>query len=82
MIAIERVKSSFDIVFADPPYEYKKHRDLSERILSNHLIAPGGWFIIEHPANIVMNDLPNYFETRKYGKVHFSFFSSPNKSES
>lgn len=77
LIALERVKNTFDIIFADPPYDYNKYQELVRIITAGNLINQGGWFIIEHPSGISFNQMPHFHETRRYGKVHFSFFHKP-----
>ena len=38
------------------------------------LLYPGGYFILEHPADYSFRDHPRFVKERKYGNVHFSFF--------
>ncbi len=73
-VAIKRVHQKFRLIFADPPYEYPDHEKLSLEILELHLLEEDGWYILEHPASVVLSHIPGYSETRHYGKVHFSFF--------
>ncbi len=71
--AIHSVKESFDVVFADPPYQMKNINDLANVLLEANLLNPGGILIIEHGKDTVYEH-PKLRETRKYGNVHFSFF--------
>ncbi len=73
-VAIKRVNRKFRLIFADPPYEYPDHERLTREILELQLLEENGWYIIEHPVTVVLTDIPGYYETRHYGKVHFSFF--------
>jgi 16S rRNA (guanine(966)-N(2))-methyltransferase RsmD len=41
-----RLGVSPDIVFADPPYGYRKYRDLIRKVME--VLKPGGVFILEH----------------------------------
>lgn len=75
IVALERVKNKFDLIFADPPYDYKNHREIVSKVFERGLLAPGGWMVIEHPKEVEFSDMPAWYETRKYGKVHFSFFT-------
>ncbi|MFV0365162.1 MAG: RsmD family RNA methyltransferase [Mangrovibacterium sp.] len=70
----EKVGKSYDIIFADPPYELKQLADIPNLIFDNNLLNPGGIFILEHPKDYDFSDQKAYTETRKYGSVHFSFF--------
>ncbi|MCX6270237.1 MAG: 16S rRNA (guanine(966)-N(2))-methyltransferase RsmD [Bacteroidetes bacterium] len=64
----------FDVIFADPPYDMDNIIDLPVRIMEGNWLNPEGWFIIEHSAFIGFSAYPGFFDVRKYGKVHFSFF--------
>lgn len=74
-VAIERSKDTFDIVFADPPYDYKEHLYLANAVMNAGLLKPDGIFIMEHPAEINFKHHPGWLETRHYGRVYFSFFN-------
>ena len=73
-VAIKRVNKKFQLIFADPPYEYPDHEKITKEILDLQLLAEDGWLIIEHPASVNLKHIAGYSETRNYGKVHFSFF--------
>lgn len=64
----------FDLIFADPPYHIDKMPKLPDLILNKELLLEGGLLIIEHDKFTDFSDHANYFETRKYGNVRFSFF--------
>jgi 16S rRNA (guanine(966)-N(2))-methyltransferase RsmD len=76
---VQRSLTSYDIVFADPPYDWDKHEELATALLENNFLNEGGEAIIEHSADTDLSHLPGFFEHRKYGHVHFSFFSIPTK---
>jgi 16S rRNA (guanine966-N2)-methyltransferase len=67
-------RKQYDLIFADPPYELKNLTDLPEAVLGRDLLLPGGWFILEHSRKHTFNAVPYFFDERKYGNVHFSFF--------
>ena len=71
-IASNHVK--YDLIFADPPYALDKLPTLPDLIFANELLAEDGWFVLEHSANNNFAEHPHFFEERKYGNVHFSFF--------
>ena len=71
---LEICKLQFDIIFADPPYDYKKTNELVETVISRKLIKEDGWLIVEHPESLVLNTVKGFFEKRNYGRVNFSFF--------
>jgi len=65
---------SYDVIFADPPYDFGRYEELTDMILENKLLKEDGILIIEHPSAIQLSHFPNFHETRRYGRVHFSFF--------
>lgn len=71
---ISSCRSRFDLIFADPPYALDKLPTLPDLIFQHELLAEGGWFVLEHSANNNFKEHPHFFEERKYGNVHFSFF--------
>ncbi len=74
-IACKKLKGQrFDLIFADPPYNLDKLRDLPAAIFDNELLSEGGIAIIEHPASIDFSDHPRFSEHRQYGSVNFSLF--------
>ena len=74
---VRRAATSYDIVFADPPYDYEGHEELARAIVEGGRLRPGGEAIIEHSEGTDLSHLPGFFERRKYGHVHFSFFARP-----
>jgi 16S rRNA (guanine(966)-N(2))-methyltransferase RsmD len=79
-IALERSKEQFDLIFADPPYDFGRYEELALKIVNSGRLTSQGMAIIEHPAEIKLTHLPLYHETRSYGKVNFSvFISTPSQ---
>ena len=74
---VQKTTTSYNIVFADPPYDWDKHEALAEALIQKGFLEEGGEAIIEHSADTDLSHLPGFFEHRKYGHVHFSFFSRP-----
>ncbi len=73
---IEKQPATFDIVFADPPYDLENFEEVPVRILESHLLSEGGWFILEHSKSHSFSHLPGYSDHRNYGSVNFSIFHS------
>jgi len=65
----------WNLIFADPPYALKNYQELTESILSSGILENDGLLIMEHPTEVDLSSVPSYYETRKYGRVHFSFFN-------
>lgn len=73
--AIPRIKNKYDIVFADPPYDFDKIPEIPELIFDNNILLKEGWFILEHGKNLDFSLHPHFKELREYGSVHFSIFT-------
>lgn len=71
---IEIASSSYDIVFADPPYDHPRFEDIPSLILNSRLVAPGTLVIIEHGKTRSFSRLPGFIQHRAYGSVNFSIF--------
>ncbi len=71
---IKKTKATFDIIFADPPYDLKEAKELPEQLLKSGVLKPGGLFIFEHSDRNNYSHIPELSEVRKYGKVIFSIF--------
>lgn len=72
---VQRNSASYDIVFADPPYDYEFYEDLARSIIERSLLSPDGIAVIEHSEETDLSHLPGFVEQRRYGNVNFSFFS-------
>jgi len=66
---------SFDIIFADPPFDHKGLAELPDLIFSTDILNKQGIFILEHPGNYSFTAHPHFQHHRKYGGVNFTFFS-------
>ena len=68
---------NYDLVFADPPYDFstKKLQYLLEILLYKDWIKESGCLILEHSSRWTVPNIFFYTSyTKKYGKVHLSFF--------
>ncbi|MBC7695947.1 MAG: 16S rRNA (guanine(966)-N(2))-methyltransferase RsmD [Burkholderiales bacterium] len=72
---LEKSHSTFDVIFADPPYELENIAAIHDLVFTHNLLNADGWLIIEHSQKTDLSAKKNYIETRKYGNVNFSFFS-------
>lgn len=68
--------NTFDIVFADPPFDMPDKEKLIAQVIDTDLLKTDGFFILEHSDKEFFNRNAHYRETRRYGKVCFSFFKS------
>lgn len=70
---LNKTEHQFDLVFADPPYEYEHYQRLITSVLEKTMMNEG-LFILEHRQNISFEEHANFVEDRKYGEVKFTFF--------
>lgn len=72
---IKKCSIQYDLVFADPPFDLKDFDKIPERFFENDLLKDEGVFILEHSDKMSFDQHPQFSEVKKYGKVHFSFFT-------
>ena len=74
-------KSSYDIIFADPPYnmEQKDFEEIVTLIFENELMEEDGMLIVEHSKYTKMDHLMNFSFQKSYGGSFFSFFEFENE---
>lgn len=65
---------SYDIIFADPPFELKGLEGLPDLIFDTKRLNESGLFVLEHAKKHTFTSHPNFSFEKKYGSVHFSFF--------
>ena len=70
-------RGSFDVIFADPPYDFPKEQlqKLVATSIDNGFLKNEGVFIMEHSKHLDLSDTNNFIEARRYGGSVFSFFS-------
>lgn len=73
---LEKAKSEYDIIFADPPYEMDQAQfeKIPQLVFENSLLAQEGMLIIEHSKHTKMEGLPRLSFEKHYGGSVFSFF--------
>lgn len=71
---LDKTGETFNIVFADPPFDLPQINEIPDAVIENGIIAPEGVLIIEHPKEIDFSSHKYFKEIRNYGKVNFSFF--------
>ncbi len=70
---LSRSPARFDIVFADPPYDYADMPGLIETVLASWL-EEDGWLILEHDVRHVFVEHPKCVFAKPYGKTIVSIF--------
>lgn len=72
---LEICTKRFDIIFADPPYKLEGIDTIPDRIFEKDLLRSDGYMILEHSDEYDFKNHLNFCKERRYGNVHFSFFS-------
>ncbi|KOH45173.1 RsmD family RNA methyltransferase [Sunxiuqinia dokdonensis] len=70
----EQTTEKFDVIFADPPYDHPRFKEVPALIFNNELLNENGLFILEHSKYFDFSEMKEFQESRHYGSVHFSFF--------
>lgn len=71
---LARDAASYDIVFADPPYDHPRFAEIPDLILGSSLVAPGTLVIVEHSKKHDFSCVQGFFRHLVYGSVNFSLF--------
>jgi 16S rRNA G966 N2-methylase RsmD len=68
--------ATYDLIFADPPYDLEGIESIPDLIFSSNLLADDGMLILEH-SSLYKFEKHLYFDSqRQYGSVNFSFFKN------
>lgn len=71
---IDQCTEQFDFIFAGPPYALTTIDELPEKIIEKKLLAPRGWFVLEHTPRNNYEQNPLFATARNYGTTVFSIF--------
>jgi 16S rRNA (guanine(966)-N(2))-methyltransferase RsmD len=71
---LSRFARPFDLVFADPPYDYPEMSKLIDVVLTGGWLAEGGWFLLEHDKRHHFTEHPNCVFSKPYGRTIVSIF--------
>lgn len=60
-------EQTFDLIFADPPFDDPDLTKLPNLIFEEKILNPNGIFILEHGERIGFGQHPNFMKEKKYG---------------
>jgi len=66
----------FDLIFSDAPYDIDNVMILPDLVFSHNWLNEDGLLIIEHTRSLQFAGHKHFSQTRRYGKVNFSFFTA------
>ncbi|HRH99892.1 MAG TPA: RsmD family RNA methyltransferase [Saprospiraceae bacterium] len=72
---IQTSHSTFDYIFAGPPYPLKEIPEIPDLIFQYQLLKTNGIFVLEHHQAHRFETHPRFWQLRTYGQTHFSFFN-------
>lgn len=75
-VFLKTCTKSYDIIFADPPYEMDGIDELPDIIFSKPILNPQGYFIFEHSKGKDFSKHKHFVKHKCYGSVNFSIFSA------
>jgi 16S rRNA (guanine966-N2)-methyltransferase len=80
---LEKNKTSYDIIFADPPYalDQKTFEKIVLLIFEKELLNEEGMMIIEHSKYTKLDHMINFSFQKSYGGSIFSFFELDSTEE-
>ena len=71
----------YDLIFADPPYDYPTMDEIIQRVLSDGWLAADGWFLLEHDKRHNFTEHPNCAFSKPYGRTIVSIFVLPGEDQ-
>lgn len=74
---LETNSQGFDLIFADPPYDYPGLEELADKILSGNHLNKEGWFILEHDKYSDFSSHPAVVFSKPYGRTIATIFVLP-----
>jgi 16S rRNA (guanine966-N2)-methyltransferase len=83
MAFLQKNTSSYDIIFADPPYGFDQEtfEKIVKTVFERELLEDDGMMIIEHSKYTKMTELDNFSFQKGYGGSFFSFFELNQNDE-
>lgn len=80
---LERCNRQYDIVFADPPYDFDQatFEKIVGSVFKNELLETEGMMIIEHSKYTKLEHMEHFSFTKNYGGSVFSFFEMASEDE-
>jgi len=81
---IDRGGRVYDLIFADPPYEYPNTQEIPERVFAGNLLSFHGYLLIEHSNKLGFMTTQRYQTgpERRFGRTVVTFFSHPPRTTS
>lgn len=73
---LQSCTQQYNFIFAGPPYALGTIDELPKIIVTKNLIAPNGYFVLEHTPRNTYEKFDGFSFVRNYGTTLFSFFTA------
>lgn len=73
-VFLQMPHDSYDLIFADPPYDYPAMQEMVDQILENNWLNEDGWFVLEHDRRHDFVPHPNCVFSKPYGRTIVAIF--------
>ena len=80
---LEKTNLKFDIIFADPPYDFDVtlFEKIADLVFERDLLNEEGTLIVEHSKHTNLSNHSQFSYSKKYGGNMFSFFVKEDENE-
>jgi len=80
---LDKSKASYDIIFADPPYDLDQEQfeKIIQLIFDNELLEEEGMLIVEHSKHTKLDHMMHFSFAKNYGGSVFSFYEIESDEE-
>lgn len=77
LLFLERIRNSYDFIFADPPYTFEIaiYKIMINTIFEKNILSHDGLLIVEHAEQVDLSNIAYFSYSRSYGGCVFSFFN-------
>ena len=77
---LKKSNSKFDVIFADPPYEFELSlfEKIVDLVFERNALNDEGTLIVEHSKHTDLSNHEHFSYSKKYGGNMFSFFEKEN----
>ena len=78
MIFLKGRQSSYDLVFADPPYAFDRTEEIPQVVFREKMVKPQGYLIVEHSKDVRFEGTPLYRKgpEKRFGRTVVTFFQN------
>lgn len=71
---IQKCNRSWDVIFADPPFDFDLTAQIPDLVIENNLLNEDGLFVLEHSVRHSFELNACLVDQRRYGAICFSMF--------